>query len=48
MKWAISSLELNGGVLLLVIGPSADELELNVVWCFVSGKYFDLCGKSGV
>jgi hypothetical protein len=33
---------------LLVIGPSADELELNVVWCFVSGKYLGLCGKSGV
>jgi hypothetical protein len=41
-------LELNGGVLLLVIGLSADELKLNVVWWFISRKYLGLCGKSGV
>jgi hypothetical protein len=33
---------------LLVIGLSADGLELNVVCYFISGKYLDLCGKSGV
>jgi hypothetical protein len=44
----MSSLELNGGVLLLVIGLSADGLELNGVWWFISRKYLGLCGKSGV